>query len=147
MLPQAGPVSVRAGKSVGKRSIRFLSAGVLFLAGSLWGQPATAQKSTKQETELKACIDKSQRLNDEANAATMAYVQKLAAQPRNSPWTAETCKALKISITLSDRRIAWQGQESRTCAATFKSPRIQQARAELRESNDQKKQLYRTSCR
>lgn len=122
-----------------------LFAGTL-LASLCLAQAASAQSESQRETELRACMQKADRLNDEANAALREYLDRLVAQPRNTAWQPATCKALKVSIAASQKRIDWQGRESRTCAETFTSPRMQAARAELRDSNDKKRELYRQNC-
>ncbi len=117
-----------------------------FLASLCLAQAASAQSASKRDAELRACTQKANRLNDEANAALKEYMDRVVAQPRNTAWQPETCKAMKASIIASQKRIDWQGRESRTCAEIFASPGRQAARVELQDSNDKKRDLYRRAC-
>lgn len=122
----------------------------LFAGAILFGiglaQPAAALSPPKRDAVLQACHEKAMRVHQEAQDALMAYLHRLAAQQRNAAWQPETCDALKRSIAASQKRIDWQGGGNRVCAETFKSPEMQAARTELRDSNDKKRKLFRDNC-
>jgi len=109
-------------------------------------EPAAALSPATRDAVLQACHEKAMQVHREAQDALMTYLQRLAAQPRNAAWRPETCKALKRSIAASQKRIDWEGGGNQVCADRFKSADMQAARAELRDSNDEKRTLFRNNC-
>ncbi|MCB5174717.1 hypothetical protein [Microvirga lenta] len=129
---------------------RALVAGTILMGigmGIGLSQPAAALSPATRDQVLQACHEKAMQVHRDAQEALMTYLRRLAAQPRNAAWQPETCEALRLSIAASQKRIDWQGGGNRICAERYKSSEMKAIRADLRDSNDKKRKLFRENCR